>query len=255
MREGIFESGVKAINPKITLDNRLSAAAQFVRPGAVFADIGTDHAYLPVYLLLAGKIARAYVTDVHAAPLRRAETNIKRYGLADKIACFCCDGFAALKDREFTDAAICGMGGELICAIFGAAPFIHKKGMRLILQPMSHPEKVREYLLAHGFDITGEQLALVDGKLYACICADYDGGVRRYSDLELELGRRNILFNESQLFCRLLEKKIAAQKKIISGKRRANLDVAADEVRLSDYLRLHESRRKNPAEKQGDSAL
>ncbi|NLK40202.1 MAG: SAM-dependent methyltransferase [Clostridiales bacterium] len=230
------------ISEKLILDDRLSAVASFVREGAVFADIGTDHAYLPIHLILERKVEVAFATDINHEPLRRAVENVKKYRLSDKIKCLLCDGFSALKDYGITDGAICGMGGELICAIIEDAPFIKKRGMRLILQPMTRPHEVRKYLLKHGFNITGEKLALTDGKLYNCICADYDGNIRRYSDLELELGKINIDSNRTPLFLKLLERKISAQKKIIDGKMRSNLDVTPDQARLRDYLRLYENR-------------
>jgi tRNA A22 N-methylase len=83
------------------------------------------------------------------------------------------------------------MGGELICSIIGRAPWTKNKKIRLILQPMTHAEKLRAYLLSQGFSIVGEKLARED-KIYQIICAEYTGECGDYTPLELIFGRHNI---------------------------------------------------------------
>ena len=96
------------------LNARLSSVAEFVRQDAIFADIGTDHAYLPLFLLGCGRIGQAYCSDVNAGPLERARINAAEAGLSDKITFTLADGAAALAGLGITDYAICGMGGECI---------------------------------------------------------------------------------------------------------------------------------------------
>lgn len=208
----------------------------------MFADIGTDHAYLPIQLALEGKIKRGYATDINPEPLNRAKANIKKYGLEDRIDCILCNGLEGLSGKEITDIAICGMGGKLICDIIGAAEFIRQRSVRMIIQPMTDQAYVREFLLKSGFDITGESLSLSEGKLYQCICAKFDGVARYYNEIELELGRFNIETNRSGLYYLLLEKKIKNEKKKIEGKRESGADTAQDEARLARYLELYESK-------------
>ena len=88
-----------------------------MRQGAVFADIGTDHAHLPIFLLKTGKIARAVAADVNEGPLDRARRNAMSEGVAEKIDFRLANGLAGMDELGLTDIAICGMGGELIAAI------------------------------------------------------------------------------------------------------------------------------------------
>ena len=136
-----------------TLDKRLLSCADFVRAGAVFADIGTDHGYLPLFLLKEGRIKRAYLSDVNRGPLSSAERNAKAEGLYDKCEFILADGASALCDKGITDYAICGMGGELISRIIEDAPHLFTEGTRLILQPMTKQEYVRRFLSEHGFSV------------------------------------------------------------------------------------------------------
>ena len=199
----------------ITLSKRLSAAASLVRSGAVCADIGTDHAYIPINLVLKGKVARAIASDVNEGPIKIAKENIKSCGLEDKITVTVANGLEGIELHAPTDILICGMGGELIVKILDASDYVRNNGIRLILQPMTCISELREYLSC-GFNIVDEDIVLDSGKLYQIICAEYDGVKREYSKSELELGKINIAKKDtlfSNLVCALLEKR----KKRLNG--------------------------------------
>ena len=85
------------------IGKRLLSAAEFVRQGAYFADIGTDHAYLPLFLLKEGKIPRAVCADINRGPLESAQKNAEAEGLSDKIKFFLADGAASLSDEGISD--------------------------------------------------------------------------------------------------------------------------------------------------------
>ena len=127
------------------LDGRLAAAASFVRENAVVADIGTDHAHLPLWLLSAGKIRFAVASDINRAPLERAKKNAAAAGFSDRMDFVLCDGLSGLEPekRGITDILVCGMGGELIARIVGESEYTRRPGVRLILCPMSQPDKLR----------------------------------------------------------------------------------------------------------------
>lgn len=173
------------------LDARLSAALPFVRKGSMICDVGTDHAYLPIYLSLTGKIRGAVATDVNEGPIARAEAHILAAGLGDRIRTLRTDGLHGVQTDDPDDILIFGMGGDLIVRIVGEAPFLYRTGKRLILQPMTHAETVRAALARSGFCTTGETLAKTD-RIYQIICADYDGVTRTLTPVEARLGKRNI---------------------------------------------------------------
>ena len=94
------------------IDARLMSSANFVRAGAVLADIGTDHGYLPIVLLKEGRIERAVMSDINEGPLATARRNVEDEGLSDKCTLILSDGALALEGLGITDYSICGMGGR-----------------------------------------------------------------------------------------------------------------------------------------------
>ena len=167
----------------VKLSPRLSCALPYVRPGRLLADVGTDHAYLPIYLCQAkiltpvtaknGAVICAVASDINKGPVERAELHIVAEGQASRITTLCTNGLHGLEVYDPKDIVIFGMGGELILTILEEAPWIQEAGVRLILQPMTHPEKLREGLAKLGFAITGESLCAEGERIYQIICADY----------------------------------------------------------------------------------
>ena len=163
-------------------------AAALVREGARFADVGTDHAYLPLYLLGEGRISLAVAADIAEGPLERARENLAAAGLSDKVTLLLTDGLSGMEGLGLTDIAICGMGGEMIASILAAAPFVRDPAVRLILQPMTRADVLRRYLAEEGFLVFSERYAAEDGRVYLCLGASYGGGARSLSSVEATLG-------------------------------------------------------------------
>ena len=157
----------------ITLDKRLSAVAALVRQGSRLADIGTDHAYLPVHLVQAGVCPSAIASDIGAGPLDAARRTVTENGLTSEIALRLGNGLATVSAGEVEDIAIAGMGGETIVMILEAAPWVQNEGIRLILQPMTRAEDLRRWLLHNGFSILEEHLIMDGRHLYPVIAAEY----------------------------------------------------------------------------------
>ena len=128
------------------LSPRLLAVAELVREGAYVADVGTDHAYLPIYLCLSGKARGAVASDINEGPVQRAKLNIASHKLEDKILVLHTDGLRRVDILCPDDVMICGMGGELIAEIISGAEWLKKRRNRLILQPMTQADKLRDYL-------------------------------------------------------------------------------------------------------------
>ncbi len=217
----------------LRLDGRLASAAAYVRGGPV-ADVGTDHAYLPAYLVQSGKSCRAVAADINEGPLRRARETVREYGLEGKIDTVLCDGLSALKPYSPEDIIIFGMGGELIKSIIGAAPWTRSHDIRLILQPMSHRAELREWLLAEGYEIIDEATSLADGRIYQTVCAEYRGGEReRYSPAELLVGKHNIA-RADKLTEQYIHQVYSTYKTRLCGKMKAGADDSYERAVLAE---------------------
>jgi len=224
------------------LDARLALTASFIRPGAVMADVGTDHAYLPIHLILRGLCPRAVASDIHAAPLERAREHAGKFGVSDRITFCLADGVADidLAAEGVTDIAVCGMGGEMIAGILADAPYTRLPGIRCILQPMSSAVDLRQYLAAAGYRIEDEKLAEAAGKIYTCLAVTYDGAIRTPTPVELLLGEANIRRGTAAgtVYARYLLREYAAVQKKYDGRLAGGLDTAEEEVLLTAIEKL-----------------
>ena len=150
----------------IQLTPRLRSVAEQVPTGAKFADIGTDHAYLPVWLLQRGIITKALACDLRKGPLERARATAEKYNLTEQMDFRLCDGLAGVAPGEADTIAIAGMGGETIADILAAAPWVWKEDCLLLLQPMSAQPELRRWLQGHGYAIAKELLSREGDTLY-----------------------------------------------------------------------------------------
>ena len=210
----------------IILKNRLSAAASFVRRGSAIADVGTDHAWLPIYLLSKNIASRAVASDINEGPLCRARINIPK-SLQSKIELRLTDGLCGIEDFMADDIMICGMGGELIARIIADAPFVKNEKTRLILQPMTKAPYLREFLLREGFEIIDEKLAL-DDRIYQIICAEYRGVSELHTPLELLLGRKN-LERGGELLLEFARQNVKIYEGIRAGKAAGGADTSHED--------------------------
>ena len=150
------------------LAKRLKAIKNLVPAGAVVADIGTDHAYIPISLIGEGIVQRAIACDVSEGSLQKALKNVKAYQMSDKILCRRGDGLDVVCKSEADCIIIAGMGGLLISQIIDKA-YNKLQDELLILQPMTAVVELREYLCSHGFWIQDEELVLEEGIYYHII--------------------------------------------------------------------------------------
>ncbi|MCD8003920.1 MAG: class I SAM-dependent methyltransferase [Clostridia bacterium] len=217
---------------EISLSPRLLAAERYIRAGAALADIGTDHAYLPIFAVLSGKCEYAVASDINNAPLMRAKDNVAAYGLSERIKCVLSDGFE--KISGFTDAAICGMGGELTARIIEKAGTVAAhNGVRLILQPMTRLNTVRQCILRLGFDITEEYTMIDSSKYYTVICADYDGKARAADNFSLIYGDfSKKRFSDDDVRRGYIEHEIDKLCVIIKGKTVSQLDTSVENAMI-----------------------
>ena len=158
-----------------TPDNRLALCASFVRDKVKVADIGTDHAHLPVWLCLTGKAVSAVAADINPEPLSRGELTIKKYGAEKLVKTRLSDGLKNIKEDEADDIIIAGMGGELIAKIMDNCPFSKNPEKRFILQPMTKCSELIKYLCENGFEILRQDTCKEGKKLYTVMQVCYRG--------------------------------------------------------------------------------
>ena len=161
---------------KIELSKRLKLVASFVEPGALVADVGTDHGYVPIWLVQEGVAAGGIAMDVNQGPLERAKAHIAACGLSGRIQVRLGDGLSALSGEEADTVIIAGMGGPLIVRILTEGLETARRMKRLILSPQSEIWSVRAFLERNGFVIEDDAMTEEDGKYYTVICARSAGG-------------------------------------------------------------------------------
>ena len=166
------------------LSKRLKTVSDLVTPCEKVADIGTDHGYVPIYLIKENICKLAYAMDVNEGPLEKAKANIAEEGLQDKIETLLSDGFDNFEDRNADCVIIAGMGGDLIVDILTRASKYDFK--ELVLSPHKRVDLVRKFICENGYKIVDERMVEDAGNYYPVIKANK--GESNYSEVELEFG-------------------------------------------------------------------
>jgi tRNA (adenine22-N1)-methyltransferase len=172
------------------LSIRLGKTASMVERCGCVADIGTDHAYIPIYLVENGVCDRAIASDINKGPIRKAERNISLHGLDGKIECRIGPGLNTLKKGEADVAIIAGMGGNLIRDILEERLDLFRDLEYVILQPVQNPEVLREYIYKKGYDIIDEELCIDENKYYEIIKIRYDEKICSADEIFYEISEK-----------------------------------------------------------------
>ena len=195
------------------LDSRLKMCAEAVSGEGVACDVGTDHAYLASELILSGKCNHVIASDVAEKPLEFARNTVEKYNISDKVDLILSDGLKEVPSDNVTDVVIAGMGAETIIHILEDVEWI-KKGVRLILQPMTKSPLLRKWLYANGYKIT-EEKAVRDGKfIYTVITSEYCGDTVKLTEFASIIGHLDFSFDISKEY---LEYQINKLDKIAEG--------------------------------------
>lgn len=158
---------------EIKLSKRLKAVADYVDKGAKLADIGSDHAYLPTYLVQKNEVEFAVAGEVVKGPFEIAKNHVAQANLKENIQVRLANGLAAIENVDKIDTiVIAGMGGILISEILEAGKGKLSSVKRLILQANNHEDTLRQWLTEHQFVIKAEQILLEAGKFYEIIVAE-----------------------------------------------------------------------------------
>lgn len=197
------------------LTNRLLKIASLVDNDVKIADIGTDHGYIPVYLLNQNKIKYAILGDINKGPLENAKKEIKRNKLQDKVDLRLGSGIEILKENEVEEIIIAGMGGMLIGDILKANENVAHNAKKLILQPMQSPEELRMFLYNNGYEILDECLVKEDKRIYEIIVCKYTGvKLENINPIYYEIGQK-LIQNKDDLIEDFIQNKIRINKDVL----------------------------------------
>ena len=222
------------------LGNRLETIASLVpEKTAVLADVGTDHAYLPIALVRRKTAESAVASDVREGPLQRAEEHIRREGMENSIRTVLADGLAPLEKYSPDVCVIAGMGGDLISRIVSDASFTQslQSPPLLILQPMTKSEVLRKYLSEAGYAILTENICAEDERIYEILSVRFRGEeqIKSFSDAELFCGEAALIGqNPRPVVSRYLDGKRSQITKKLRGFEQSAVGVPEELRRFSE---------------------
>ncbi len=188
------------------LSKRLQCVAALVTPGNRVADVGTDHGYLPIWLVEAGVCPGAIAADVRPGPLERAQVHIREHGLEEKIETRLGDGLASLAPGEADTLVLAGMGGPLMRQILVRGEPVARAARELILSPQSDLRAFRQFLYEADYTVTEERMLQEDGKYYTVMRAVPGHDPEPWSPAEFGYGR-HLLRKQPPVLRVFLEKK------------------------------------------------
>ncbi|MBO8128646.1 MAG: SAM-dependent methyltransferase [Peptococcaceae bacterium] len=210
------------------LSPRLLCIAHFVPPGKVVADIGTDHALLPVYLIKTGRVSRVIGVEKAGGPLAAARLAVTSRGFEGFIDVRCGDGLTALKPGEAQVIVLAGMGGHTIKEILAKSPGVRQAAERLVMQPMAQAGALRLWLAGHGWRIVDEELVRDGGRLFQVIVAE--PGKQEVDDQLLqEIGPR-LVAKKHPLLKEYLAGLLRIYEKILTGLQKSNRPEAREKA-------------------------
>jgi len=218
------------------LSGRLRCIAGYIYPGERVIDVGTDHAYLPIWLLKNHVTDYCIATDLRAGPLERALADAKYFGVEDQLKLIQCDGLAGCEANEADTIVIAGMGGETMMGILAAAPWTKHK--RLILQPQTKQSLLRCWLSENGYAIVDAALASDSGRIYI-IWLVTEGHMQSRCCVEEAL-----IEHRDPLLRPYLDERIKRQRKMLRGASLSNNPDTATIAEWREDLKTMESIRR-----------
>lgn len=220
------------------LSQRLRAIADRIEQGSRVADIGTDHAYLPIALFESGRCRRIIACDVRRKPLENARKNCAEYG-ANGVELRLGDGLSALAPGEADTIVVAGMGGDVIVSILDGCRWIRDPGIRLILQPMTSAEVLRCYLAEKGYQVDSETAVADEGRIYPILCVHYDGIHRELLSGEEYIGKIRNQTPENRAYLQKQAQRVehtAEQLSAVAGKENEKAALTAAGMAIRSIL-------------------
>lgn len=197
------------------LETRLAHLAAMVDENTRLADIGTDHAYLPIDLVKSGKIQFAIASDVAKGPLDNAKTDILEAGLSNQIQTRLGSGLETIKPEDKIETVvIAGMGGKLMTDLLEAVKEKDELYPTLILEPNIGEPGVRKWLMEHNYQIIQEEIIDTAGHIYELIKAILTDKMHQLSDKEILFGPF-LLKEKNSVFIKKWTNQLAYQKQLL----------------------------------------
>jgi tRNA (adenine22-N1)-methyltransferase len=171
------------------ISERLECIAKMVEKCDSVADIGTDHAYLPIYLIKNGVCRRAIASDINKGPVEKAKLNIRMENEDESIECRLGSGLTTILPNEVNVAIIAGMGGNLIRNIIEESMEVFKSLDYLVLQPVQNPDILRRYIYERGYEVIDEELCKDENRYYELIKIRYAHKIEYLEDIYCEISK------------------------------------------------------------------
>ena len=198
------------------LSIRLKCIVSMIEKCDSVIDVGTDHGYVPIYLVQKGITKKAIASDINRGPVEKAKKNITRNNAANEISCRLGSGLSTVKEGEVQVAIIAGMGGNLIRDILETDLGIVKKLKYMVLQPVQNAEVLREYLYKIGYEFIDEEICYDDGKFYEIIKVRYDSKPKVLDNIYYEISK--ILLDKKHLVMKeFIDYKLHKYSKVYDG--------------------------------------
>jgi len=223
----------------IKLSDRLQAIADYIENGAVVIDIGTDHGFLPVYLVQNGLADRVIASDISMGSLESARGSARKHGVSDMITFTIASGLSGVDESMVDTVVVAGLGGESIAGILAEAPWTKSRGIRLVLQPQSKTGELCSFLRDSGYTLKGAKLTLDNDRIYVVLLVN-GGGSDSTLEPELELIAR-LLHSGDPLLGVYLDGLIAISRKKLNGMKNSKVpEILEAALKLSTYLSMKE---------------
>ncbi|TYQ15561.1 UNVERIFIED_CONTAM: tRNA (adenine22-N1)-methyltransferase [Acetivibrio alkalicellulosi] len=216
------------------LTGRLKLIADMTPKCNIVSDIGTDHAYIPIFLVKNNICTKAIASDVRIGPVNVATKNIEEYRVSDKVITRIGSGLESILDNEIDVVIIAGMGGMLIKELLEKSLDKVKKANALILQPMYAIEVVHEWLCENGFEVYDEALAKEDHKIYNVIACKWAGCNQKKDEIYYHIGEK-LFEKRDPLLKKHLQNKIDQLDKIINQMENMK---EKESIKKAEYLKL-----------------
>ena len=214
---------------EIELEIRLLMIAEMIPKCDVLCDIGTDHAYIPIYAAQKDLCRKIIATDIHEGPLRMARRNIENYDVSNMIETRIGDGLNCLYDHELDIVLICGMGGLTITEMLQLQKDKVNKCRQLIIQCMYADEMLRGYCYENGLDIVEERICMERNKLYTAMRITPGGQQKNLQPVFQHISHA-LLEQETSLVLKYLDRRITRLTRVVHGRQNAK-ECDSEEIR------------------------